>query len=139
MLFTTTGASRGARLRNSGESQKPSIPGLTANFNSGKTMRVMSRWKVKTWVLLVLGSLAFLMLLILVLPDVDLPDTAFHRGTAPVAVHAQATAAPTAVIVATIPQVHTGTDPGWTLDGQKQPEVIDDPNFRPILLRSIRC
>ena len=41
-----------------------------------------------------LMSLLFLIVLILVLPQVDLPDTAFHRDTAPVDVHARVTATP---------------------------------------------
>ncbi len=60
----------------------------------------MSNWNIKLSTLLILSGIVFLMLLIVVLPDVDLPDTAFHRGTAPVVVHAQATAAPAVVIVA---------------------------------------
>ena len=56
----------------------------------------MSRWNVKTSTLILLGSVVFIVLLLVVLPNVDPPDTAFHRGTAPVVVHAQATATPPA-------------------------------------------
>ena len=62
----------------------------------------MSQWNIKASTLFILSCVVFLMLLIVVLPDVDLPDTAFHRGTAPEVVHAKATAAPVAVIVATV-------------------------------------
>ena len=60
----------------------------------------MANWNIKASTLFILSSLVFLMLLIVVLPDVDLPDTAFHRGTAPIVVHTQGTSAPAAVTVA---------------------------------------
>jgi hypothetical protein len=47
----------------------------------------MNRWK---WVLLILELALFA--LILVLPQVDLPDFTFHRGTAPVAAKARLSA-----------------------------------------------
>jgi hypothetical protein len=99
----------------------------------------MSRWKVKTWALLVLGGVVFLMLLIVVLPDVDLPDTAFHRGTAPVVVHTQATAAPAPVVVASVLQVHSAAQYALALERFSEFILTRNPNFRPILLRSIRC
>ena len=99
----------------------------------------MSRWKISTGGLVVLGILIFLMLLIAYLPDVDLPDAAFHNGTAPMVIHAHATSTPAAICVAAAcsnPQSHAiagfqhrvRVSPGETA-----------PNFRPILLRSIRC
>lgn len=99
----------------------------------------MSNWNVKASTLMILAGLAFLMLLILWLPDVDLPDTAFHRGTAPVILHAQATSAPPVVIVATVPQIHTPLAHVWALSWTNPFTVTADPNFRPIFLRSIRC
>jgi hypothetical protein len=79
------------------------------------------------------------MLIIVILPDVDLPDTAFHRGTAPVVVHSQATAAPTSVPVALSFSVSKG--PGSTCRANRPSEFQagSGPNFRPILFRSIRC
>jgi|ERR1700722_10457314 hypothetical protein len=102
-------------------------------------MTNMSRWNVKASTLFILGSLTLVMLLIVVLPDVDLPDTAFHRGTAPVLVHAQANAAPAAVVVASLFQ---STRADRTLRRLHEPGGLSadpDPNFIPILLRSIRC
>jgi hypothetical protein len=99
----------------------------------------MSHWNVKPSTLVILGGLVSLMLLIAVLPDVDLPDTAFHRGTAPVVVHAQATSAPPVVIVATVPQIHYATPYARALSWAGPFSATPDPNFRPILLRSIRC
>ena len=61
----------------------------------------MKQWNISSAALFVLGFMVVLMLLIVVLPDnVDLPDTAFHRGTAPILVHTQATSAPAMVAVA---------------------------------------
>lgn len=98
----------------------------------------MARWNVKTSTLFILGFVTVVMLLIVVLPNVDLPDTAFHRGTAPIVVHAQANAAPAAVTVASIFQlsISEGTPrPSHESMGLK---ANNDPNFRPILFRSIR-
>lgn len=99
----------------------------------------MSQWNIKASTLVILSCVIFVMLLIVVLPDVDLPDTAFHRGTAPVVVHAAATAAPAAVIVGAIFQVPASGRPSRPFRGQGDVAVTSDPNFRPILLRSIRC
>jgi len=98
----------------------------------------MSRWNVKAPTLAILSCLVFIMLLIVVLPDVDLPDTAFHQGTAPLVVHARATTPPPAVAVAALfqsPKIVRFWRPDRELD------VFFarlDPNFRPILFRSIR-
>jgi hypothetical protein len=78
------------------------------------------------------------MLVIVVLPDVDLPDTAFRQGTAPLVVHTQATRAPVAVAVAVLLQFSHVVQ-FW--DPDREEEFVAstvDPNFRPILLRSIR-
>jgi hypothetical protein len=99
----------------------------------------MPRWNVKTSTLIILSCVTVIMLLIVVLPDVDLPDTAFHRGTAPIAVHAEARAVPAAVAIAGIFQLPPN-------EAAQRPHYESgllndsaDPNFRPILLRSIRC
>ena len=98
----------------------------------------MSQWKVKKSTLLILSCLTLVMLLIVVLPDVDLPDTAFHQGTAPLVVHARGTTAPVAISVAAVFQL---PDPIQISSPPQEPEGLAenlDPNFRPILLRSIR-
>ena len=99
----------------------------------------MSQWKVGKSTLFILSCLTIVMLLIVVLPDVDLPDTAFHQGTAPLVVHARGTTAPATVIVAAVFQL---PDPAQISssprDSQGLAETLD-PNFRPILLRAIRC
>lgn len=99
----------------------------------------MSRWKIKTPALAILVGLIFVMLLIVVLPDVDLPDIAFHGGTAPVVMHAHVTRAPNLVHIAV-----ASPTPNLNHALRVQPLSLASaasipPNFRPILLRSIRC
>ena len=98
----------------------------------------MFRWKVPTSTVLVLAGMVFIMLLIVYLPEVDLPDTAFHQGTAPLVVHARANAAPPVVAVAALFQFPQ-SDQFWS--PEREHEIVAgnvEPNFRPILLRSIR-
>jgi len=87
---------------------------------------------------LILGCIVSVMLLIVVLPDVDLPDTAFHQGTAPIVVHTRATMAPLAIALAAL-FLFLGADeisrPAQEPVGFS---VTREPNFRPILLCSIR-
>jgi len=99
----------------------------------------MAQWNIKASTLLILGCVVFLMLLIVVLPDVDLPDTAFHRGTAPVVVHTQATSAPVAIAFAVAFQWSdtTKNHPPFYQPGSLI--ITPEPNSRSILLRSIRC
>jgi hypothetical protein len=111
---------------------------LTFVVDSGKTEWTMSQWNIKASTLFILSCVVFLMLLIVVLPDVDLPDTAFHRGTAPVLVHARATAAPSAVIVSSIAQSTDSSENSDPVDETRSLAFGAEPNFRPILLRSIR-
>ncbi len=58
----------------------------------------MTRWR---WALLIFEL--FLFALILVLPQVDLPDFTFHNGTAPVAAKARLSSAATGAGVSIIP------------------------------------
>ncbi len=98
----------------------------------------MSRWNVKGSTLFILSIVVTFMLVIVVLPQVDLPDTAFHQGTAPLVVHARATTAPPVVAVAALFQFPRVVQ-SWRPD--RDCELVAnnlDPNFRPILLRSIR-
>jgi hypothetical protein len=98
----------------------------------------MSQWNIRPSALFILSCVVFLMLLIVVLPDVDLPDTAFHRGTAPVVVHALATAAPAAATVATLFRFHDSDQTSRPFYDWGTIAVNTEPNFRPILLRTIR-
>ncbi len=99
----------------------------------------MKRWNISSAALIVLGFMVVLMLLIVVIPDdVDLPDTAFHRGTAPILVHAQANSAPSLVTVASaIPLLNAPETYGPFYEPG---ELAQSPpsNSRPIFFRSIR-
>jgi hypothetical protein len=55
---------------------------------------------VKWWRWIVLIFELFLFVLILVLPQVDLPDLAFHRGSAPVVAKSRITSPPILALVA---------------------------------------
>jgi hypothetical protein len=99
----------------------------------------MSRWNVKTSTLILLGSVVFIVLLLVVLPDVDPPDTAFHRGTAPVVVHAQATAAPPIIVVASALSGPNFVTHDWVSLRLSASSVPAPRVSRPILLCSIRC
>lgn len=99
----------------------------------------MSDWNVKTSTLWLLGVIFVLMLVILVLPDIDLPDTAFHRRTAPVLVHAQANAAPIVVSIASVVRVPNALEDASGSLSLRDFSAPSPPNFHPILLRSIRC
>jgi len=58
------------------------------------TLFTMRHWTIsRQSVFLLLGVLT-VVVLVLVLPQVDLLDTAFNSGTAPIAVHARGTAKP---------------------------------------------
>jgi hypothetical protein len=50
---------------------------------------------------------------ILILPQVDLPDFTFHKGTAPVAAHTQACSPPvrtvSRIVVPVLPELKTGS------------------------------
>jgi hypothetical protein len=98
----------------------------------------MSQWNIKRSTLFILSCLVFIMLLIVVLPDVDLPDTAFHQGTAPLVVHARGTTAPATVTVAAVFQLPDPTRISGPLRESEGLAKNLPPNFRPILLRTIR-
>jgi hypothetical protein len=103
------------------------------------TFEAMGRWTIKPSGLFVLMTLLFLIVLILVLPEVDLPDTAFHRGTAPVDVHAQVTSAPTLLSVTTVVPFSV---PAQTASRRRERSLVfahSDSSFLPLLHRSLRC
>jgi hypothetical protein len=99
----------------------------------------MSRWNVKASTLILLGSVVCVVLLLVVLPNVDPPDTAFHRGTAPVVVHAQATAAPLSIVVASALPGPNPIAHDWMTLRLSTSSIVFSPNSRPILLCTIRC
>ncbi len=54
----------------------------------------MVQWTINRRSVILLLGVLIVVVLVLVLPQVDLLDTAFHRGTAPVLIHSQGTARP---------------------------------------------
>jgi hypothetical protein len=118
--------------------------GLTSAANSGKNYQMrrwqMSEWRINPASVFLLSGLIVLMLLIVILPDdVDLPDAAFHRGTAPVVVHDQATSAPLAITIAAAVPLPSPIETFYFFHRPTDSELYLSPSFRPILLRSIRC
>jgi hypothetical protein len=99
----------------------------------------MSRWNIKASGLFVLSCVTLSMLLIVVSPYADLPATAFHRGTAPGIVHARLTTAPALLAIAVVVQLTIITVLPLSSYHTTASASILDPNFRPILFRSIRC
>ena len=73
------------------------------------------RWR---WGLLIFEL--FLFALILVLPQVDLPDFTFHRGSAPVAAKAKLISPPVTAVVATPGRPKLTS----VIDGVKNQEVL---------------
>jgi hypothetical protein len=99
----------------------------------------MGHWTIRPSSLLVLVSLLFLIVLILVLPQVDLPDTAFHGGTAPVDVHARVTSAPALLSVDTAVQLSFSVQTASRRREHSPVFAHATSSFLPLLHRSLRC
>jgi len=99
----------------------------------------MSRWTINLQTLSVLACLLFLIVLILVLPEVDLPDTAFHGGTAPVDLHSRVTSAPFLVGVSTTVAFSFSTHPASRRSEHSLVFAHATSSFLPLLHRSLRC
>lgn len=67
---------------------------LTGVSTSGKLPPIVAKWNVAPVVSFLLLGILLIIGLIQVLPQVDLPDTAFHEDTAPVVAKFRVTAAP---------------------------------------------
>ena len=99
----------------------------------------MRNWTIKPGALFVLLGLLSVVVLILVLPQVDLLDTAFQRESAPVSLHSQATTAPI-VVTASVAATSLVSLHYWESRREDaHPTGSAAPNFRSILLCSIRC
>jgi hypothetical protein len=99
----------------------------------------MGRWTIKPSVRATLLGMLFLVFLILVLPDVDLPDAAFHGGTAPVMLHARAVTPPSLLTVAAFIPISLPAKALGHLSARSisvSPVSVDS---LPILHRSLRC
>jgi hypothetical protein len=99
----------------------------------------MSRWTISPGGLFLLGFAVFVILLLVVLPQVDPLDTAFHRGTAPAVVHANATSTPVILSLAVPFHFLQGAvAPGHSHE-QPTVAVYSSPKFLRILHHSFRC
>lgn len=95
----------------------------------------MNRWK---WVLLIFELALFA--LILILPQVDLPDFTFHGGTAPVAAKARLSSVPARSAMA-LAAVET-TLPGLAVEPQPENSIVPTlaaSNARLSLLCTLIC
>jgi hypothetical protein len=103
------------------------------------TFGAMGRWTIPPSRLFVLVNLLSLIVLILVLPQVDLPDTAFHAGTAPVDVHSRVTSALGLLSVG--PAVPFNFSAQSALCRREHSFVFAHAtsSFLPLLHRSLRC
>lgn len=68
--------------------------GSYAKSKARSIVNSMNRWNISRRALLVLACALVVITLVQVLPQVDLLDTAFHLGTAPIVIHSQATDGP---------------------------------------------
>jgi|SRR5271167_4767316 len=103
------------------------------------TFGAMGRWTIKPSVWFLLMGLLFLVVLILVLPEVDLPDTAFHRGTAPVDVHARVTSAPGLLSLGTVVSLCFSAHTASSCRENVVQFAHATSSSLPLLHRSLRC
>jgi hypothetical protein len=137
--FNENDAPSAATTANGCIAKKPKKGIDTSRRALAKRECIMAQWNLKPWQIFVLGVVALAMLLIIVIPDdIDLPATAFHRNTGPTAVHAQATAAPAMVMVATIHLFPTAAEAYPPFYQAGDLASSPDPNSVPILLKTIR-
>lgn len=90
----------------------------------------MTRWG---WVLLIFEL--FLFVVILIHPDVDLPDTAFRDGNSPVLAKLQVTAPP--VMAVSITRISTGFP--HPIEAAVQKDLPSSERTSPATLRSLLC
>lgn len=99
----------------------------------------MKRWTINPSRLLVLmcGLLAIVTLLIL--PDVDPPDTAFHQGTAPLVVHARSSSAPSLTTASAAFQGNFSAQVSERRREHSVQSAYTPHSSLPLLHRSLRC
>jgi len=98
----------------------------------------MASWTINRGALILLMGLFALIVLILILPDIDLPDTAFHRGTAPVVEHSQASSAPSLLTVRILARLFVAHE-ATALQGEHSFSSHQTLQSLPILHQSLRC
>jgi hypothetical protein len=99
----------------------------------------MKRWTIRPSYVFVLVSLLFLITLILILPQVDLPDTAFNRGTAPVDVHVRSVSAPASVSVSPAASLLFPAHTTFSRHEHSVRFAYVTSGSLPLLHRSLRC
>jgi len=99
----------------------------------------MDRWTLSAPRLSLLMSLLFIIFMILVLPQVDLPDTAFHSGTAPVEVHSRVVSVPSMAGLIAEFRFHSSTQAAFPRRERSLPFAHAASSFLPLLHRSLRC
>jgi hypothetical protein len=99
----------------------------------------MSRWTISLARLFLLGFAIFVILLLVVLPQVDPLDTAFHGETAPAVAHANATSTPAILSLAVAFHFLQGAVPPGHSHEQPTVTVYSSTKFLRILNHSFRC
>lgn len=99
----------------------------------------MSRWTLRPVGLSILVGLLALIVLILVLPEVDLPDTALRGGTAPIDIHSRVTSAPLLVSITLSTPFGLSTHPASRRFDRSPSSTHTTSSFLPLLHRSLRC
>jgi hypothetical protein len=101
------------------------------------TFLKVKKWNANPLSVVILAGMLVIIFLILVLPQVDLLDTAFHRGSSPVALKARFTAPPVFAVVAAV----THRDGGSLLNRNDQLylPVAESAEAASILLCNFRC
>ena len=97
----------------------------------------MLNWRISLRQLLLAG-LILLILLIVILPDVDLPDAVFHRGTDLLSLRSLARSVPLAFVVATLSSLLVSSERPRHAYFPWAYELSLTANSRPILLCTIR-
>jgi len=98
----------------------------------------MARWTISRGAWLLLMGFLVLIVVILILPDVDLPDTAFHRGTAPVVEHLRTSSAPSLLTVRILTPLVFAAE---AAESQLERSSLSHSTLQslPILHQSLRC
>ncbi len=99
----------------------------------------VGKWTIKPGSVTVLLGVLTIIFLILVLPQVDLLDTAFQRDTAPVVVHSQANASPVPqAVLAPFAFYHSDNQSAGHVLGNEVPAYASSTSL-PVLHESLRC
>jgi hypothetical protein len=97
----------------------------------------VSNWNANPMFLAILAGTLVVIALILVLPQVDLLDTAFHRGNSPIAARARLTSAPLLAVVTPVARADGGIS--FDRNDRALPPVPGAADVASSLLCSFRC